>query len=335
MTLSINSELTGGTTDVGFLFTVTKPASVSDDDLLIVIVGAQGILTVTPPPGWTTLGTGSSATGNDTYLGVFCHYVGEADLEPATYIFTTITNGFQLGWWIGSLTPATPHANLDQAISFANRQDDTSPNTPGLTTVAANTLAFAAWAVNTDSATDPPAGGWNTRADNVGGNGVLTVSSQAFPSAGTSTGTPEITNVAANQETETAMIVFRDGVAPANRATNIGVQVEYVADAEPTRLTNIGAQVEYVTSDDPTRLTNIGVQVEYVPEQAFLVTQEVFGIEYADDQAFRVTAIGFQIEYIEIRGKKPKDPPSHGPKFISGSGPETHIAHKSIPHLRI
>ena len=333
MTLTINSETTGGG-NITASFAVTKPATVSDGDLLVVIVGSQVVPTITPPPGWITLGTGSSTTGNDTYLGVFCHYVGEADNEPASYAFMVSANG-QMGWWIGSLTPSSPKASLDQAISFANRQDDTSPNTGALTTVAANTLAFAAWSVNTDSATDPPAGGWNTRADNVGGNGVLTVSSQAFPSAGTSTGTPEITNVAANQETETAMIVFRDGVAPANRATNIGVQVEYVADAEPTRLTNIGAQVEYVTSDDPTRLTNIGVQVEYVPEQAFLVTQEVFGIEYADDQAFRVTAIGFQIEYIEIRGKKPKDPPSHGPKFISGSGPETHIAHKSIPHLRI
>jgi len=332
MTLSINSEATGGESVVGS-FVVTKPATVSDGDLLVVIVGAQVIPTITSPR-WVQLGVGSSATGNDTYVGVFCRYVGEADDEPASYVFSVTVNG-QMGWWIGSLTPTTPHANLDQAISFANRQNDTSPNTSALTTVAANTLAFAAWAVNNDNATDPPAGGWDTRADNVGGNGVLTVSSQAFPSAGTSTGTPEITNVAANQETETAMIVFRDGVAPANRATNIGVQVEYVADAEPTRLTNIGAQVEYVTSDDPTRLTNIGVQVEYVPEQAFLVTQEVFGIEYADDQAFRVTAIGFQIEYIEIRGKKPKDPPSHGPKFISGSGPETHIAHKSIPHLRI
>jgi len=332
MTLSINSETTGGGNVVGS-FVVTKPATVSDGDLLVVIIGAQVIPTITSP-GWIQLGTGSSATGNDTYVGVFCRYVGEADDEPASYTFDVTVNG-QMGWWIGSLTPSSQHANLDQAISFANRQNDTSPNTGALTTVAANTLAFAAWAVNTDSATDPPAGGWNTRADNVGGNGVLTVSSQAFPSAGTSTGTPEITNVAASQETETAMIVFRDGAAPANRATNIGVQVEYVADAEPTRLTNIGAQVEYVTSDDPTRLTNIGAQVEYSEKPYQRVTQEVFGIEYVDDQAFRVTAIGFQVEYIEIKGKPPKPPRPKGPQRLFSEGPDLNVSYPSIPHLRI
>src|SRR3990170_5778987 len=314
MTLSINSEATGGESVVGS-FVVTKPATVSDGDLLVVIVGAQVIPTITSPR-WVQLGVGSSATGNDTYVGVFCRYVGEADDEPASYVFSVTVNG-QMGWWIGSLTPTTPHANLDQAISFANRQDDTSPNTGALTTVAANTLAFAAWAVNTDSATDPPAGGWNTRADNVGGNGVLTVSSQAFPSAGTSTGTPEITNVAASQETETAMIVFRDGVVQANRATNIGVQVEYVA------------------SDDPTRLTNIGVQVEYVPEQAFLVTQEAFGVEYEEDQSFLLTGIAFQVEYIEIKGKPPKPPRPKGPQRLFSEGPDLIVSYPSIPHLRI
>ena len=314
MTLSINSEATGGESVVGS-FVVTKPATVSDGDLLVVIVGAQVIPTITSPR-WVQLGVGSSATGNDTYVGVFCRYVGEADDEPASYVFSVTVNG-QMGWWIGSLTPTTPHANLDQAISFANRQNDTSPNTSALTTVAANTLAFAAWAVNNDNATDPPAGGWDTRADNVGGNGVLTVSSQAFPSAGTSTGTPEITNVAASQETETAMIVFRDGAAPANRATNIGVQVEYVADAEPTRLTNIGAQVEY--SEKPYQR----------------VTQEVFGIEYVDDQAFRVTAIGFQVEYIEIKGKPPKPPRPKGPQRLFSEGPDLNVSYPSIPHLRI
>jgi len=315
MTLTINSETTGGG-NITASFAVTKPATVSDGDLLVVIVGSQVVPTITPPPGWITLGTGSSTTGNDTYLGVFCHYVGEADNEPASYAFMVSANG-QMGWWIGSLTPSSPKASLDQAISFANRQDDTSPNTGALTTVAANTLAFAAWSVNTDSATDPPAGGWNTRADNVGGNGVLTVSSQAFPSAGTSTGTPEITNVAASQETETAMIVFRDGVVQANRATNIGVQVEYVA------------------SDDPTRLTNIGVQVEYVPEQAFLVTQEAFGVEYEEDQSFLLTGIGFQVEYIEIKGKPPKPPKPKGPQRLFSEGPDLIVSYPSIPHLRI
>src|SRR3990170_529908 len=314
MTLSINSEATGGESVVGS-FVVTKPATVSDGDLLVVIIGAQVIPSITSP-GWIQLGTGSSATGNDTYVGVFCRYVGEADDEPASYVFSVTVNG-QMGWWIGSLTPTTPHANLDQAISFANRQNDTSPNTGALTTVADNTLAFAAWAVNNDNATDPPAGGWDTRADNVGGNGVLTVSSQAFPSAGTSTGTPEITNVAASQETETAMIVFRDGVVQANRATNIGVQVEYVA------------------SDDPTRLTNIGVQVEYVPEQAFLVTQEAFGVEYEEDQSFLLTGIGFQVEYIEIKGKPPKPPRPKGPQRLFSEGPDLIVSYPSIPHLRI
>jgi len=253
MTLTINSETTGGG-NITASFAVTKPATVSDGDLLVVIVGSQVVPTITPPPGWITLGTGSSTTGNDTYLGVFCHYVGEADNEPASYAFMVSANG-QMGWWIGSLTPSSPKASLDQAISFANRQDDTSPNTGALTTVAANTLAFAAWSVNTDSATDPPAGGWNTRADNVGGNGVLTVSSQAFPSAGTSTGTPEI--------------------------TNIGVQVEYVASDDPTRLTNIGVQVEYVP-EQAFLVTQEAFGVEYEEDQSFLLTGIGFQVEYIE-----------------------------------------------------
>lgn len=244
MTISIRSEGSGGTTNgASGTFTVSKPADVQNGDYLLVIVGAQANPTVVPSSsaGWTVWATGS-ATGNDTYLGVFLKYIPDASTEPSAYTFAANTTDSQLGWWIGSIYTDDPTIYLDQNISFANRQNDVSPNTNALTTFSDNTLAFAAWAVNSDSTTTPPTGSWSVRADNVGGNGVLTVASLAFASSGTSTSTPEITGLDANQETETAMILMRENAPTKIRVTHAGVYLEILG--KRISVAHIGAYLE-------------------------------------------------------------------------------------------
>jgi len=276
MTISIRSEATGGTTTSSLV--VSKPGDVQDNDLLFLIVGSQhGLLAITPPDDWFSWGKGASTSGNDTFLEVFAHFVVESDNEPASYTFVCSIEGVPVGWWVGSLSTTDLTIGLDQAISFANRQNDTSPNTPGLTTVVDNTLAFAAWAVSVDSTTTPPGAPWATRADNVGGNGVLSVSSQAFPTASTSTGTPEVTDVAANQEAETAMIVLRDNAPTAVRIEQAGAYVEILRNS--VGLEQAGIYVE--TGGQNIRLEQVGIYVETIDRQLHIEQAGIY-VEYID-----------------------------------------------------
>lgn len=245
MTISIRSEATGGTTNgASGTFAVSKPADVQNGDTLLVIIGVQDNPTITSPyfNGWEILGSGGSTAGSDTYIGVFLKYVSETSGEPSAYTFRATTVNSQLGWWIGSLYSDDPTIHLDQAISFANRQNDVSPNTNALTTASDNVLAFAVWAVNNDNATTPPTGSWSVRADNVGGNGTLTVTSLAFASSGTSTSTPEITDVTATADTETAMILMRENAITETRVTHVGAYLEI--EGKQLFVSHVGAYLE-------------------------------------------------------------------------------------------
>src|SRR5512139_3832481 len=218
MAIAIRSETTGGTTTSGLdgTFAVTKPATVANGDVLVVVVGQQDEGDITPPGDWTTGNEGGSATGNDRFGGIYYKKITNAAGEPSSYTFTSSGTGEQVGWWIGALSGVNPTTPQDVAFNgtgaWAALANDTSPNCPAVTTVTAGAFALACWAINTDSSITMPGGSWADRAVNVGGNGVLSVASQTFPTAGTSTGTPEVTNVDAGMESEVGMFVFRPDV---------------------------------------------------------------------------------------------------------------------------
>lgn len=224
MAISIRSGYqTGGTTTDGSGgFTVTKPSTIQNGDYVVVIVGQQDEGIVTSPGGGFTDLWGGSASGNDRGCGIFYKYITNAAGET-NYAFDSSTASISIGWVsmaISGIDSVTPE---DVAfLSPSALANDISPNTPAVTTATNGAMAFAVWAVNSDSATDQPGGNWTAIADDVGGNGVLNVAYQVFPTAGTTTGTPEITNVVSGQESMVAMWVFRPSSEVASYNINTG-----------------------------------------------------------------------------------------------------------------
>jgi len=261
MAIAISSEGTGGTVSDGSgNFSVTKPGTVNNGDVLVVVVGLQANTIIVPPVGWTTGNQNGSASGNDVRGGIFYKIVNVAADEPASYTFT-IGASQQVGWWIGSLSGlaiAIEDVAFSGAGAWVNKQNDTSPNCPAVTTVTNEAMALACWVVNSDSVKTQPGGSWLARADDVGGNGCLNVASQIFPTAGTSTGTPEITDVAASQESEVGMFVFRPGVTKEERVSHAGAYVE--ASQKASIISHAGAYVE--TYQIALTVSHVGIYVE-------------------------------------------------------------------------
>lgn len=244
MAILVHSSSTGGTTSSSTdgSFSVTKPATISNGDLLVMVFGGVVYpMTLVPPSDWSKLGEAGSATGSDTFLGIYFHRVVDTGLEPASYTFYAVGgHGMSVGWCCIALTPGTPYIVLDQAISFANRQNDSSPNTPQLTTVHNDCIAIAAW--SSDSSDTPPGAPWTTLADDVGGSTQLSVSYQIIASLGTLTGAPELTGAGATRDTETAMIVFQEAGILLDRVAHLGAYFEL--ENKILKIGHLGAYLE-------------------------------------------------------------------------------------------
>src|SRR3990170_137195 len=207
-----------------------------------------------------TGGTTSDGSGNFVRGGIFYKIVNVAADEPVSYTFL-IGATQQVGWWIGSLSglsSVVEDVAFSGAGAWVNRQNDTSPNTPAVTTVTNGAMALACWVLNSDSATTQPGGSWLARADDVGGNGCLNVASRIFPTAGTTTGTPEITDVAGNQESEVGMFVLRPVTTKENRVSHAGAYAE--TTQEIVEVSHAGAYVE--TDQEIVEVSHAGAYVE-------------------------------------------------------------------------
>lgn len=219
MAITIASEGTGnGSTHITTgVFSLTKPATVNNDDYLVAIIGKQNDPDVAPPVGWTTGEEGSGTAGNDIFCGVYYKKITDAAGEPATYEFDSAGTSESFAYWIGSLTGVdltTPEdVDFDTGTgAFTYLEGDTSPNAPAVTTVTDNAFALAVWDVSGDSTHTSPGAPWSLRADNI--NGALHVVSQIISPAGT-TGSPEITGVSTLADSMQGMFVFRPaGAAP-------------------------------------------------------------------------------------------------------------------------
>jgi len=212
-TITVRSERTGtATTNASNgRFTVNVPSNIENGDYLVTIIGKRDDPDIAPPSGWTTGDEQGDTTGNDVFGGIYYKYVTNAAGETAPYTFDSAGTSEPVMYWIGALSGIDVVTPEDVDFSsgsgnWANLQDDTTPNVPSVTTVTGSAFALAVWVVNNDTSTTQPGGSWASRADDVGSMNVV---SQTFPTAATATGTPEITGVAALQETQVGTFVFR------------------------------------------------------------------------------------------------------------------------------
>lgn len=221
MAITINSEATGTDSDLGSTASVTKPATVSNDDYLVCIFGiASSVVSAAPnpPADWTTGAEQLFTTGNDVSIGIYYKKVTDAASEPASYTFTNGT-GTSAAWWIGALSGIDLTTPEDETMSgnWANRTDDTSPLAATITTVTADAFVLAAYATNFDSATTLNAE-WSSRADDVNPGSLICVNvmSTIKVAAGATTGV-DISAVAANQESIAGQFAFRPASGAAVR----------------------------------------------------------------------------------------------------------------------
>ncbi len=257
-TIAVRSETTGGGTTSGNII-ATKPASVSDNDYLVCIIGKKATTigaTITPPLGWTTGDQLGTTTQNDVYGGIFYRIVSFAAGEPATYTFASTGTSQTYAYWIGSLSGIDQTTPEDVSFStgtgqWANSQNDQTPNLPSVTTVTPGAFALGAWAVNADTATTQPGSPWANRTDDAypatgsATTKMLNVMSRTLATAGTATGTANLSGVASGQETQTGTFVFRP--ATVERQLNYG-RIKSVIDPGTRTLTITQMAVTWTTA---------------------------------------------------------------------------------------
>lgn len=288
MTITIRSEVTGGTTTNGTngQFTVTKPGTVNNGDVLVVIVGKQDDpLVAAPDASWASFGTGST-TGNDRFAGIFYKVITNAAGEPASYTFDSAGVSENVGWWAGALSGVATGTSI-QDVAFtgagfwATLSNDTSPAVPAVTTVTDGAMAFAVWVVNSSSGT-MPGGDWANRAVNVGGGNVLFAASQTFASSGTSTGSPEITNLATTMESYVGTFVFRQATAPIfNDTLTLGRQQGVASSAQQDAQAplTLGRLLAFT----PTPTATLESALSLSRGEAFSTASELVSIYLVDD----------------------------------------------------
>ncbi len=252
-TIAVRSETTGnGTTNAADgTFTVNKPASVSNNDYLVCIIGKKAAnvgSAVAPPVGWTTGDQLGTTAGNDVYGGIFYKKITNAAGEPATYAFDSNGTSETFGYWIGSLSGIDQTTPEDVSFSagtgqWRNLQNDRTPDLPSVTTVTPEAFALGAWSVNSDTATNQVGGSWADRANDVGG--LLNVMSQTIAGAGTATGPANLSGIASGQETQNGTFVFRPAIVP--RQLDYG-RIKSVVDPGTRTLTITQMAVTWTTA---------------------------------------------------------------------------------------
>ena len=304
-TIAIRSETTGsGTTSaVDGTFTVNKPATVSNGDFIVVIVGKTDDPDVAPPAGFTTGGELGTTTGNDVFGGIYYKFITDASSEPASYTFDSAGTSESFMYWTGSLSGIDETNPEDVSFSTGSgywvNLSNTSPNAPSVTTVTAGAFALAAWVVNLDTVTTQPGGSWASRADDVGSMNVV---SQTFPTPATATGTPQITDVSGSQRTQTGTFVFR----PLRYAFTLGASANITASGENTTFQldapagkNTGDFVTGRMQDDENPADAVDITLDDYTELEWSIKATSYAV-VGGVYTFRVTTAGVVLDTYSV-----------------------------------
>jgi hypothetical protein len=129
------------------------PASLSVNDLMMLIVGNTTSSTSAAPTGWTSVGTIGSATGSGVSVSVFRRFFQTGDTAPSVTVSTDAGGASAQLVAYRYVNTTTP---LDvAAVSSTSPATQTTFAPTGLTTVTANARAVAVVAENGGAATAP------------------------------------------------------------------------------------------------------------------------------------------------------------------------------------
>lgn len=165
-----NNSLTTATT-----VTVTKPSGTVSGDLLVAhIASVQGVVTDwTAPTGWTLINKSNVGITNPTTSAVYWKIAGGS--EPADYTWTWLVGSSNV--YFGEIhriigTHATTPINASAHATLLATALDADPDSPAVTTTAANCLVMSILAHDhlALSQTHTPPGTHTERTDHQGSN---------------------------------------------------------------------------------------------------------------------------------------------------------------------
>jgi hypothetical protein len=178
--------------------TISAPAGVVQNDVLIASIGVRPTTaTITPPSGWTLVRRMNNSNGADNALAVYTKLAGAA--EPASYAWTFSTAD-------GASGGIVAFSGADPAIDVENGQNTPSASThttPSVTTGVANTMLVTSHGEGNNGTWTPPAG--MTEAVDIGSDKQMLEMNYVPQSALGATGTKTAT--ASNNETGNAHIL--------------------------------------------------------------------------------------------------------------------------------
>jgi hypothetical protein len=163
-----------------------RPATIANGNYLIaeLVFNSEGITVSGAPSGWSVI---VAAFDNPSGLGmaVYGKYITNAGGEPSTYGWTlnsTVPNAVVIGRFSGVLQSAP----FDASPASVNSGNDTTAETPSITTTGTDRLAVSI--VGANVATSLTANGSTAeRWDNNGGGVTLFGATEVYASAGATT----------------------------------------------------------------------------------------------------------------------------------------------------
>jgi len=183
--------------------TVTKPAGVVDDDILIASIAIDTDTAITPPAGWTEITVVDESTVDlDLYV-----YWKRASSEGANYTWTH-SSAWSAGAIVavsGAITSGDPQ---DATVGIDNNDGLTSTvNIPSITTATDGSLVIAVTSEYNTAITSSTPSGWDERLDTEG----MHVWTKTQTTSGATGATTATLSTASNHVT--AVVAIKEGVA--------------------------------------------------------------------------------------------------------------------------
>jgi len=155
----------GGSTTL----TITKPAGVAQNDVMIASIAVgPNTATITPPAGWALVRRMDQASGTSNSLAVYSKLAGAS--EAASYDWTFSAGHTGAAGGIQAFSGADPTIEVENGQNTAS---GTSHATPSVTTALNNTMIITSHGVGAATTTWTPPSGMSETVDANGGSAAL------------------------------------------------------------------------------------------------------------------------------------------------------------------
>jgi hypothetical protein len=240
-------------------FTFTRP-TVSDGDLLVLILGKDDEFGVVASDEWTLLAQRGDVGNDEIYSSVWYRPVVDAEQEPADYVFTGLDTGEGYSYWMGVFNGVDLGRPFENAPTWSKLLNDVTPEATGTTTLTDGSYALAAWVVDAEADVSMPGGSFTTLAEDVVSATDqinLSVAGRVVSPAGAS-GNPEIGAVTAGRDPQTIQLILRRATygptQPAATVTKTPIVSSRLYQPNPiTLVASTSAQISQVTGNIPVR----------------------------------------------------------------------------------